>query len=273
MSFVAALPLTGYAGWTFLKRTQTAQSAALNNQPEAKRDEAYFREKIGSIDTAEQLVADRRLLKVALGAFGLQGDLNNKYFIRKVLEDGTLKEGTLSSKLADKQYQNLSAAFGFGDFKTPRNKLSDFADKILGPYKTRNFEAAVGAQNDNLRLAMNAEREIKDLAAKTTGSNDTRWFTVLGNAPMRKVLEKALGLPSTFATLDIDKQLEVIKAKAQAQLGTSEIADFKDPAKMDTLLRRFLIRAEAETYQTQFGSSGALTLMNQAAAFSRQRRF
>lgn len=271
MSFVPALPLTGYAGWAFLKRTAATQQATLNAQPEIKRDEAYFRENIGKIDTAEQLVADRRLLKVALGAFGLEGDINGKAFIRKVLEGGTLKEGALANRLADKQYLKLSAAFGFGDFATPRNKISGFADKILVSYKARQFEAAVGTQNADLRLGLNAEREIAALAAKTTTSNDARWYSVLGNAPLRKVFESALGLPSGFATLDIDKQLEVIKQKSQSQLGTDKIADFGDSAQMEKLLRRFLVKSEAAAYSSQFGSSAALSLMSQAVSFSRRR--
>lgn len=271
MSFVPALPLTGYAGWAFLKRTQAQQVATQNSQAEVQRDDAYFREKIGKIDTAEQLVNDRRLLRVALGAFGLEGDINSKAFIRKVLEGGTLKEGSLANKLADKQYQKLSAAFGFGDFKTPRSKLSDLPDNILTAWKTRNFEVAVGDQYEDLRLALNAEREIGELAAKSKSSNDARWFAVMGNAPLRRVFEKALGLPGGFSQLDIDKQLDVLKDKAKSQLGTDQIADLADPARMDGLLRRFLIRSEAEAYRNQFGGSAALSLMEQAVTTSRMR--
>ena len=271
MSFAPALPLTGYAGWKFLKRTAATQAAVLNAQPEAKRDEAYFREKIGKIDTAADLVSDRRLLKIALGAFGLEGDINSKAFIQKVLEGGTLKEGSLANKLADKQYQKLSATFGFGDFRIPRSKQSDFSDKILSAYKTRAFEVAVGTQNDDLRLALNAERELADLAKKTTTSNDARWYSVLGSTPLRRVFEKALGLPSSFATLDIDRQLEVMKDKAKSQLGSDQLADFSDAAAKETLLRRFLVRSEAEAYRAQFGASAALTLMSHAVNFSRSR--
>ena len=271
MTFTPALPLAGYAGWVFLKRTAPAQQAALNAQPEIKRDETYFRETIGKINSAAELVADRRLLKVALGAFGLENDINSKAFIQKVLEGGTLQNGSLANKLADKQYQKLSAAFGFGDFKTPRNKLSDFPDKILSAYKTRSFEVAVGTQNDDLRLAMNAEREMAGLAAKSTTSNDARWYSVLGSPPMRRVFEKALGLPTAFSSLDIDRQLEVLKEKSKSQLGTDIIADFSDGATMEKLLRRFLIRSEAEAYRSQFGASAALTLMSNAVTFSRGR--
>jgi hypothetical protein len=271
MTYTPALPLTGYAGWVFLKRTAATQQAVLNAQPEIKRDEAYFRENIGKIDTAEELVKDRRLLKVALGAFGLENDINSKAFIQKVLEGGTLKSDSLANKLADKQYQKLSAAFGFGDFATPRSKISDFPDKILAAYKTRSFEVAVGEQNDDLRLAMNAEREVASLAAKTTTSNDARWYSVLGSTPMRRVFEKALGLPTTFSALDIDRQLEIMKEKSQAQLGTDQIADFDDAATMEKLVRRFLIRSEAEAYTSQYGASAALTLMSNAVTFSRRR--
>lgn len=271
MSYTPALPLTGYAGWTFLKRTAGVQKAVLNAQPEMQRDEAYFREKIGKINTAADLVSDRRLLKVALGAFGLDNDINSKAFIQKVLEGGTLNPDSLANKLADKQYQKLAATFGFGDFSTPRSKLSDFPGKILSAYKNRAFEVAVGTQNDDLRLSMNAEREITELAAKTTSSNDSQWFSVLGSTPLRRVFEKALGLPTSFASLDIDKQLEVMKDKAKSQLGSDQLADFADAATMEKLLRRFLIRSEADAYRSQFGATAALTLMSTAVAFAKNR--
>ena len=83
------------------------------------RDTDYFAAKIGEIDSAEQLVSDRRLLSVALGAFGLHADIDNKYFIRKVLEDGVLKEDALANRLTDERYKSLTKAFGFGDFSVP----------------------------------------------------------------------------------------------------------------------------------------------------------
>ncbi|MBE0554144.1 MAG: DUF1217 domain-containing protein [Rhodobacteraceae bacterium] len=261
MSFAPALPLTGYAGWALLKRTMPAQSAAWAAQPVVRSDEAYFREKIGAVSTAEQLVADRRLLKVALGAFGLGDEINNRYFIRKVLEDGTLKTGALANKLADKTWAKFSAAFGFGDYSTPRTKLSDFPDKILAAYRTRGFEEAVGEQREEMRLALNAERELAELARKPSSAT-TKWYTILGDAPMRKVFETALGLPSGFGRLDIDQQLGVIRAKSQDQLGVADPSGFQDPAAMDKLVRRFLIRAEvAEGARLTGPAQTALTLL------------
>jgi Protein of unknown function (DUF1217) len=260
----------GYTGWTFLKRTGSSQTALLAAQPEAKRDAQYFRDKIGSINTAEQLVNDRRLLKVALEAFGLEGDLNNKYFIRKVLEDGTLKEGTLSSKLADKQYQKLSAAFGFGDFSVPRSKISDFADKILTARNERAFETAVGTQDNALRLALNARRELADMAGKG-GSDSTQWFRIMGNSPLRQVFEKGLGLPTSTGKLNLDRQLGLFRTKAETLFGSSTVAQFKDPAKVETLIRRFLLRTEADAVSAQSSpGAAALQMLTQTNALLRR---
>lgn len=261
MTFTPALPLSGYAGWTLLKRTMTTQTAAFAASPVIKSDEAYFRAKIGKIDTAEQLVSDRRLLKVALGAFGLGDDINNRYFIRKVLEDGTLKTDALANKLADKSYQKFSAAFGFGNYATPSTKLSDFADKIVTAYRSRSFEAAVGDQDETMRLALNAERELAELATKS-GSENTKWYTVLGSEPLRTVFETALGLPSAFGALDIDQQLSMIKSKARSQLGSDSLSQYSDAASMDKLVRRFLVRSEVNTLGTGASSAqNALTIL------------
>lgn len=262
MSFQPVIPLGGYAGWSFLKRTMASQQAAYQAAPANQRDEAYFRSRIGQVNTAEELVGDRRLLKVALTAFGLEGDIANKAFLRKILQDGTLKEGALSNKLADKRYREFSAAFGFGDFTVPRNKLSDFADKILAQYRTKTFETAVGDQDQALRLAMNAERELVALANKT-GSEDTKWYTILGNKPLREVMQTALGLPSSIVGLDIDRQLDTFKSRARSTFGNETVSQFADAATMTKLVRTYLVRSELSAVTSTYSSAGtALQLLS-----------
>jgi hypothetical protein len=273
MSFSAVVPFAGYAGWTFLKRTQARQETAFQADPVLKRDEAYFRDKIKSVKTADDLVADRRLLKVALGAYGLEGDINSKAFIRKVLADGTLKEDALSARLADKQYEKFSAAFGFGDFAVPNTQLSDFADKILASYRTRSFEVAVGTQNNDYRLSLSAERELAELSANTTSSETTKWLKILGSAPLRSVFQKALGLPSNIGGVDLDRQLQTYREKAEKIFGSDTVGQFTDPAKVDSLVRRFLLRSEAEASGSGAGSGAlALQMLQQTSAFLRSNR-
>lgn len=261
MSFTPVLPLAGYSGWGFLKRTMARQQATQQALPAQQRDEAYFRDRIGKADTAEKLVNDKRLLRIALSAFGLEGDVNSKAFIQKILEGGTLKEGSLANKLADKQYQKLSAAFGYGDFSVPRTKISTFADEILTQFRTRSFETAVGEQNNTYRLAMNAEREIPLLAEKSS-SEAAKWYSVLGSAPLRDVMQTALGLPKSFSSIDIDQQVSVLKKRTEAAFGSSDLSQFKDPAKMAALTRRFLLQAEIQGQASAASPAAtALTLL------------
>jgi hypothetical protein len=245
MSFQPVLPLGGLAGWGFLKRTMERQQAVQQAAPVQQRDEAYFRDRIGKVTTAAQLVSDKRLLRIALTAFGLEGDVNSKAFIQKILEGGTLKEGSLANRLADKQYQKFSAAFGFGDFSVPRTRLSTFPDEILGQFRARQFEAAVGAQNNTFRLALNAERELPALAARPI-SETAKWYSVLGNAPLREVVQTALGLPKSFASIDLDQQVAVLQDRAEAAFGANGISQFTDPTKMEGLVRRFLLRSDLQ---------------------------
>ncbi|MDO8882215.1 DUF1217 domain-containing protein [Pseudotabrizicola sp.] len=264
MSYTPVLPIGGYAGWAFLKRTMDKQTAAFNAQPSIKHDEAYFREKIGSVNTAEQLVNDPRLLKVALGAFGLDSDIRNKFFIKKILEDGTLKPGALANKMTNKQYSKFANAFGFGNFSVPRTKISDFADKILGPYKKQQFSIAVGVQNEDMRFALNVESELPDLAKSDT-SPLAKWYTVLGNPPLRKVFESTFGLPKSFGAIDLDKQVEILQSRTKAMFGTSDLAQFTDPGKVDTLVRQFLIRSELAANAISLSPGNiALTLLQQS---------
>jgi hypothetical protein len=258
MSFQPVLPLSGFSGWSFLKRTMARQQVAQQAAPAQQRDEAYFRDKIGKVTTAEQLVSDKRLLRIALTAFGLEGDLNSTAFIRKVLEGGTLKEGSLANKLADKQYQKFSSAFGFGNYSVPRTKISTFPDEILSVFRARSFETAVGDQNNTYRLALNAEREVAAVAAGSSSDN-AKWYTILGNQPLREVFQTALGLPKSFASIDIDQQLSVLKSRTAAAFGAETVSQFKDPARMEALVRRYITRAEMQD-QGAASSSASIAL-------------
>ena len=270
MTYTPVLPISGYAGWTVLNRTMAAQTAAFNKSPEIKRDEDYFLAKIGSVKTADQLVNDPRLLKVALGAFGLDADISNKAFIKKVLADGTVSSSALANKLSDKRYQQFSAAFGFG-LSTPSTQLSDFGAKIVKAYKSREFETAVGNQDEDLRLALNAQREVADLAGKAT-SDTTKWYTILGNTPLTTVFQKALGLPSSTGSLNLDQQLTIYQSKLKSVFGSGGVGQFTDSTKVDALIKRFLVRSQADQLISQTsGTSIALTLMQQAGSRNASR--
>jgi hypothetical protein len=244
MTFQPVLPLGGYSGWRFLSRTLPQQQAAFVQSAPVQRATDYFKANIAKATTPEALVKDRRLLEVALGAFGLKDDLNSRAFIQRVLEGGTTKLDALASRLADKRYATLAREFGYGDLGA-RVKLEGFADKIVARYEAQSFQEAVGAQDDNMRLALNLPGGLAEVA-KATANPRAQWFSVMGNPPLRAVFERALGLPKSFGALDIDQQLSQLQSRAEAAFGTARVDGFTDPARQEKLVRLFLLRSDAQ---------------------------
>jgi len=263
MSFQPIVPLTGYVGWRFLQRTMDVQQTAFANSQPISRSVEYFRDNIADVRTADDLVSDRRLLSVALGAFGLDEDISNAFFVRKILEDGTVADSALANRLADNRYAEFSRTFAFGDRPSPRTGLIGFADEIINRFEARQFERAVGDQNNELRLAMNVETGVADIVDRTSNTN-AQWFSVMGNAPLRNVFQTALGLPSSIGSIDLDKQLQIFQERSQTIFGTKSVANFTDPTKQEKLIRLFLVRAEAANTSAYSGGSTALTLLQSA---------
>lgn len=241
MTFTPVIPTTGLAGWNFLQQTLSQQEKVFAESPEIKRDIDYFKDNIGDIKTLDDFMGDRRILKVALGAFGLGEEINKGAFVRKVLEEGVDARTDFARRLNNPDYIALAENFDFtnGDLSVPQITIDNVADK----YERQNFEIEVGNVNDSMRLALNFERKISEF----TGQGSTEkagWFRLMGSVPMRTVLESAFNLPTSFSNLDIDRQQEILSDKMSAKYGDRTIESFSDPEVLNDLIQNFLLRQE-----------------------------
>ena len=259
MTYQPVLPLSGFTGWRFLQRTLDTQTKAFTQSPEIKRAADYFKDNIGKVRTVDDLMKDRHLLDVALKAFGLDDDINNNAFIRKVLAEGTLKDNAFANRLSDKRYSEIARVFGFGDLGA-RTGLATFPDAIINRFNARQFEKAIGAQSSEMRLALNVSTGIKDLLTNSS-TNTGQWFGVMGNAPLRTVFETALGFSASFGQIDLDQQLTAFKARAKSTFGTDDLKAFADPAMQEKLIRLYMVRAEAAAATGSSPASRALALL------------
>ena len=57
MSFTPIIPLSGYSGWAMLNKTMERQQTTFSASAQNQRLEDYFREKIGTVNSAEELVS------------------------------------------------------------------------------------------------------------------------------------------------------------------------------------------------------------------------
>ena len=262
MSFRPIVPLSGFGGWEFLNRTRARQEASFNAAPQMQRDVAYFKEKFEGITTADQLVADRRLLRVTLGAFGLQDDLDNRAFIRQIIEGGTDDRRALANRLADKRYFALASALGHLAKTDPVELQPELAERLTTSYKGRAFEISVGEQDQNMRLALSLQRELPQLA-ESYSTEASRWFAALGNPPLRQILETSLGLPKAFGLLDIDDQVTRMQSAMRNRFGTSDLLDMADPENLKKLTQRFLIMSQIKEVQAEMSVNNTALLLLQ----------
>ncbi|MEX0306137.1 MAG: DUF1217 domain-containing protein [Ruegeria sp.] len=248
MTFQPVIPTGGLVGWRFLQRTYDAQLQSYSASAINERETKYFFENIGKVRSAEDLVSDRRLLQVALGAFGLEGDLDNRFFIQKVLSDGTQADDALANKLADGRYRDFANAFGLGPGDARKTDSARAMEKIASDNLVARFEISVGETDDSMRIALFAQHALQEIATQG-GSEDRKWFDLMGLPPLRNMMETALGLPTAFAQLDIDKQLEVFKVRLQRATGSSDLAQFAESEAVDKLTDTYLARNQIAQIQ------------------------
>ena len=242
MAFTPVVPFGGLLGLRFIDRTFDAQFETFGKSPEIQREIDYFLEHAGEATTAEALVADRRLLRVALGAFGLEDEVDKRAFIRKILEDGVLDPKSLANRLADPAWAEFSAALGYGDlggllvFDGTRQDLAE-------QFRLRQFERAIGDVDVDIRLALNFRREMREIALDPL-VEVSGWLKVLGSTPLSNVVQGAYSLPTLFGLLDLDRQVSAFEARTEQVFGGKSPAVFVSDENIDDLLRRFLLSSQ-----------------------------
>lgn len=264
MAFSPVIPFGGLMGLRFIDRTYQAQFDTFSRSPDVQRDIDYFLEHADEATTAADLVGDRRLLKVALGAFGLDAEIDKQAFVRKILEDGTIDPKALANRLSDPAWAEFSRTLGYGDvgglliFRNVR-------DDIAARFRERQFEQAVGDVDVELRLALNFRRQIGDIA-RSPNANTSGWFKIMGSEPLRKVVVGAFGLPDAFSQIDIDRQRDELSSRAERMFGDGSPAVFASAKNVEALIRRFLVSAQIQNGPAA-GAPGmaALTMLQSSA--------
>ena len=231
-----AIPMSGLAGWSFLQSTYNRQLETFSDSASVKNDRAYMTEKLSKPVSLDDFMSDRRLLRVTMTAFDLGGEEWKGGFIRKVLEEAATPDSTFLDRLNNPAYTKFAQTFAFED-----GTLSLDADKIeqLGEnFETAAFRIAVGDVDESMRLSLNYQQKIVDIAG-TGSSNDAIAYRILGNPPVKAVLETALNLPSDISKQPIEKQAEILRDKLRSSFGISDLSQLTDPDNVNAVIRRF----------------------------------
>lgn len=113
MTFVPTVLGTGFGALALLNQTRDQQQGLLAASGTVARDLAAVRERLTTIQDADALLDDRQVLQVVLGSLGLEGDINNRGFLRNVLMSDLNDPRSTANRLGEPRYRELARMFNF----------------------------------------------------------------------------------------------------------------------------------------------------------------
>jgi hypothetical protein len=184
---------------------------------------AYYEANITKLRSIDDLMADKRLLDFALTAYGFDPASETPARIRDMLEGGVSDPDSPANRSGDARYVAFVTAFNFAEHDEETTTYSLALRPAVDMYMRQTLEEDAGKQNEGVRLALYFERKASEI---------TSFYEVLADPALARVVRTALSLPDSFASADIDKQVQFFESKL-------DIEDFSDPETLGKFLNRF----------------------------------
>ncbi len=233
MSSVASLYGTTTSAYTLYNMTVKKKDTAIatyGKQKDVQSEVDYFKSKIGSIKSVDDLFKNTRLTNFVLTAVGLDDQLNSLGLVKRALTQKASDPKAVMNVLTDTRFKSAAAVLKLGEdgIKTLTDPatISHLADL----YVQGKYEEDLGAQNEAVPLA----RYFKAVASTLTSPYD-----ILGDARLRKMVTDTLNLPPELAIQPVETQAAVIEQK----LGMKNL---KNAAFVDKFVTRYLVQSDQQ---------------------------
>ncbi|MGF9562663.1 DUF1217 domain-containing protein [Neorhizobium sp. JUb45] len=224
----------------------TAQSKA---KEEASVETKYYSEKMLSIKTASEFIADDRLVKVLLTAYDVDPDTVDEDFLKQVFASDLDDPKSFVNQQTNTVWAEILGTFNF-DTSGKLAKRDDGATvqtqgKILATenlYNRQTLEEEQGENNNGVRLALYFERMSKSI---------TSAYDILGDTALLEFFRTSFSLPEEFSNMDLDKQAELVKKYMNLE-------DLTDPDLVQKMVNKFTALYDLENSDS---SSSALSIL------------
>ncbi len=226
------------------------------DQALGKAESQYYDRTILTVSSVDQLLKDQRLKAYIVKAYGLGTDASDDT-LRRVLTSDQLDQRSFVNKSNNAAYKALAADFNFNsDGTVARSAVGLAQDKVdvvrtQALYYRQKVEADAGSENEGVRLALYFERKASSI---------TSAYSILADKALLKVAQTALGLPASMSLLDIDRQADLLAKRI-------DLADFKDPSKVQAFLSTFAAKWEIDNSTATSQSPAALLIGQPTEAF------
>ena len=224
-----------------LKATTAAYMATAKpdgpSQAAAKAETDHYTTLVGKATSVDALLGDDRAVAYIRKAYGLSSMTPD--VLREVLT-----QSAPSSMMTDAA-KAAASAFHFGAngllAHQPTQQIQSSIDRLATEklYTRIALESEAGADNEGVRLALYFQRIAPTI---------TTPYQILADKALVQVTHTILGLSANSSKADVDVQ-------ARSLSNRINFADFKDPAKLDTLVRRF-----ATLYDMNNGTGNSSTI-------------
>lgn len=153
-----ATGLTGLGAWKVLTRNLDRRLEKFAKEPVIAREIAYFRDRISSVRTADELVKDQRLYEFAITAYDLEGQENAQGLMKRVLASDLSDPRSPANRMSDERYRAITRDFAFaGGASSDQKKI----DKVVRAYLRAEYEA----RHDTRLPTVTTDQQDEELAA------------------------------------------------------------------------------------------------------------
>ncbi|SIQ05391.1 Protein of unknown function [Rhizobium sp. RU33A] len=253
----AAVPLSPH---NTLTATMIAKQFVINevrfldeNEKTAAREAAtkkaeVYQERIQSIDTVKELLADREVIDVVVGAYGLDAENVTDDFLKQVFASDLSDPKSFVNQQPDGRWAELVASFNFdANGNLTRETIGTVQQRgetleTVNKYLRQTLEENEGASNEAVRLALYFER---------TAPNITDAYGLIADDALMAVFRTTFGFSDEFSNMDVDQQARVINDNL-------DLAELQDPAKLERFLQRYTAMYDTEN---NVGASSAATIL------------
>lgn len=224
-----------------------------STQEAATKKAENYQEKIQSIDTVAELLADREVLDVVIGAFGLDPEEVTDDFLKQAFASDLSDRKSFVNQQTDNRWAELVASFNFdASGNLTRQTMGTIQQRgetmeTVNKYLRQTLEETEGESNEAVRLALYFQR---------TAPTITDAYGLIADDALMAVFRTTFGYSDEFSNMDVDQQARIIGENM-------ELSDLQDPAKLERFLQRYSAMYDTENATS---NSPALSILSGGSA-------
>lgn len=250
--------LSSLVGLSLVDATRDRQIESIKNSAQGSREINAFRERIGSIETVDQLLDDHELYSFVMKAYDLEDQIFGKALMAKVLKSDADDDTSLVNRLTSQRFKDIHEGLGFSADGIGNNNTLQPAwqEEMVERFLDRQFINMQTDQNETIGTVL----EFRKLAGTISSP-----FDFLKNATLSEFIQTAVGIPTEASGLDIDILAALIEDRV-------DIENLDDPKEVNKLVLRYIAIKDAENTEN-ISANAAVQLMSAAVNASSSGQF